>query len=200
VDAAQEVVRAARRLGLGTHLDGARLLNAAVAAEEPPRAWAARFDTATLCLSKGLGCPFGALVAGSSELMERARRLKQLFGGALRQSGVIAAAGLYALDHHVDRLAEDHAKARRLAEGLVAKGVPVDLEQVETNCVQIDGAGLGTPEILARLREAGVLLSETARPGVVRAVTHLDIGQRDVSRAVEAIAGALETSVPTSPG
>lgn len=200
VAAASEVVDAARGLGLAAHLDGARLLNAAVATGDAPRAWGTRFDTVTLCLSKGLGCPFGALLAGPSALMERAQRLKQMFGGALRQSGIVAAAGLYALDNHVERLADDHANARRLAEGLIAKGVAVDLEQVETNCVQIDGAaaGLTGPELIDRLREGGVLVSETARAGVVRAVTHLDVGAAEVDVATDVIAGALDASAATA--
>src|SRR5919108_352009 len=153
-----------------------------------------RFDTVTLCLSKGLGCPLGALLAGPEELMLKARRGKHLFGGAMRQAGIVAAAGVYALDHHVERLAEDHARARRLAESLAAAGLPVDLEQVETNFVQLDLGPLGIPrnEALDRLRdEAGVLLSTTVHPTVVRAVTHLDVSDADIEEASEAIPRAL---------
>ena len=155
-----------------------------------PAEIAARFDTVTLCLSKGLGCPLGALLAGSRELIERAWREKHLFGGAMRQAGIVAAAGVYALDHHVERLAEDNARARRLAEGLVAAGVPVDLERVETNFVQIDLAplGLDRAEALARLLDSGVGLSATIHPTVVRAVTHLEITDEDVDRASGLIA------------
>ena len=118
------------------------------------------FDTVTLCLSKGLGCPLGALLAGSRELIERAWREKHLFGGAMRQAGIVAAAGVYALDHHVERLADDHARARTLAEALHEAGMAVDLERVETNFVQIDLAPLGsTREALARLQAAEVGLS-----------------------------------------
>ena len=122
-------------------------------------------DTVTLCLSKGLGCPLGALIAGSHELMRRARVEKHRFGGAMRQAGIVAAAGLYALDHNVDRLAEDHARARRLAEGWAAAGLPVDLELVETNFVQVRVAELGLDEhdALERLRAEGVALSQTSR-------------------------------------
>src|SRR5919201_693135 len=134
---------ACRELGLALHLDGARLLNAAVASGESAAEIGAHFDTVTLCLSKGLGCPLGALVAGSRGLMVKARRLKHLFGGAMRQAGIVAAAGVYALEHNVERLAEDHRRARRLAEGLHRAGLPVDLEQVETNFVQIELAPLG---------------------------------------------------------
>ena len=143
LDELDEVVATARELGLAVHLDGARLLNAAVAQGVAPAAIASQFDTVTLCLSKGLGCPLGALLAGSADLMERAWREKHLFGGAMRQAGIVAAAGLYALDHHVERLADDHARARRLAEAWHAAGLPVDLEQVETNFVQLDVAPLG---------------------------------------------------------
>ena len=143
LDELDEVVATARELGLAVHLDGARLLNAAAALGVAPAEIAARFDTVTLCLSKGLGCPLGALLAGSRELIERAWREKHLFGGAMRQAGIVAAAGVYALDHHVERLAEDHARARRSRRRSLDAGVPVDLEQVETNFVQIDVAQLG---------------------------------------------------------
>ncbi|HEX4745508.1 MAG TPA: GntG family PLP-dependent aldolase [Gaiellaceae bacterium] len=188
-----EAVTAAREAGLAVHLDGARLLNASTALGIAPVEIAGRFDTVTICLSKGLGCPLGALLAGSNELMERAWREKHLFGGAMRQAGIVAAAGLYALDHHIERLADDHARARRLAEALHAAGVPVDLEQVETNFVQVDLAPLGleTPEALTRLRAEGVGLSTTPHPRVLRAVTHLEIADEDIAVAAEAIPRAL---------
>jgi threonine aldolase len=171
------VIGICRELGLSVHLDGARVLNASVASGVPAAEIAAPFDTVTLCLSKGLGCPLGALVAGSSDLMLRARRFKHQFGGAMRQAGIVAAAGVYALDHNVERLADDHARARRLAEGLVAAGVSVDLARVETNFVQVNVGELGLEgsDGLARLAEAGVGLSATPHRGVVRAVTHLGI-------------------------
>src|SRR5205085_2781887 len=153
----RELVATCRELGLTIHLDGARVLNAAVASGVQAAVIAEQFDTVTLCLSKGLGCPLGALVAGSHDLMRRARRFKHQFGGAMRQAGIVAAAGVYALDHNVERLAEDHARARQLAEGLQAAGVPVDLEQVETNFVQINvGAlDLDASDALARLAAEG---------------------------------------------
>src|SRR5262249_58047909 len=128
-------------------------------------------------LSKGLGCPLGALLAGSHELIERAWREKHLFGGAMRQAGIVAAAGSYALDHHVSGLARDHARARDLADALHAAGIPVDLEQVETNFVQIEVAPLGleAAEALARLKAGGVGLSATIHPTIIRAVTHLAV-------------------------
>jgi threonine aldolase len=193
LDALDDVVGAARELDLSVHLDGARLLNAATAQGVEPAVIASRFDTVTLCLSKGLGCPLGALLAGSRELVERAWREKHLFGGAMRQAGVVAAAGVYALDHHVERLADDHARARRLAESLASAGVSVDLDRVETNFVQVDLASLHleTGEALARLREAGVGLSATIHPTVIRAVTHLHVTDEDVSEASRLIPGAL---------
>ena len=189
----REVAAAARELELALHLDGARLLNAAVAAGVPAAAYGREFDTVTLCLSKGLGCPLGALLAGSRELMYGARRLKHLFGGAMRQAGMMAAAGLYALDHHVERLADDHANARRLAEGLAAAGLPVDPARVESNFVLLDTAPLGltVEATIARLEAEGVRLSSAAAPGVLRAVTHLDVTAADVESAVAGAARAL---------
>ena len=188
-----DVVNASRELDLKLHLDGARLLNASTATDVSPAEYGRRFDTVTLCLSKGLGCPLGALLACSDELSFKARRGKHLFGGAMRQAGVVASAGLYALDNNVERLAEDHARARRLAEALDAAGVPVELEQVETNFVQVDVGPLGLTrsEALARLKEHGVLLSTTVWPTKLRAVTHLDVSDEDVDAAIEAMARAL---------
>jgi threonine aldolase len=189
----REVVTEARGLGLSVHLDGARILNAAVASGLPASTYGREFDTVTICLSKGLGCPLGALLATSAERIEKARRLKHLFGGAMRQAGIVAAAGIFALEHHVDRLAEDHENARHLGEGLVEAGVPIDLAQVETNFVLVDvrPLGLETEDALARLQAESVLLSAASRPGVLRAVTHLDVGREDVERAIAGIARAL---------
>jgi threonine aldolase len=175
---------------LALHLDGARLVNAAVATRLAPAEIGREFDTVTICFSKGLGCPLGALIAGPSGLMLRARRGKHLFGGAMRQAGIVAAAALYALDHHVDRIADDHARARRLAEGLVEAGVGVDLDQVETNFVQID-VGPDRAGAIDAMKREGVLVSTTVHPTVVRAVTHLDIGDDEVTAAIDAIPRAL---------
>src|SRR4029079_18257057 len=130
------VVEGARSRGLRTHRDGARLMNAVVASGIDAASWAGRFDSAWVDFTKGLGAPVGACLAGSAELISEAWRYKQMWGGAMRQAGVIAAAGLYALDHHVDRLADDHANARRLAEGLAEiDGITIDPATVETNIV-----------------------------------------------------------------
>jgi threonine aldolase len=174
-------VEAARSRGAAVHLDGARLFNASVAAAVEPSAWGALADTVTICFSKGLGCPFGAILAGPAETVERAWEGKFLFGGALRQSGIAAAAMLYALDHHVTRLADDHARARRLAEG-----IGVDPATVETNFVPIPDE----PGLTERLLERGVGVSGL-RPGWLRAVTHLGVGDDDIDRAIERIQEVL---------
>jgi threonine aldolase len=184
------IVATCREHELAAHLDGARLVNAAVACGVEPARIGGAFDTVTLCFSKGLGCPLGALIAGSPELMHAARRGKHFFGGAMRQAGIVAAAALYALDHHVDRIADDHARARRLGEGLAGAGVKVDLEQVETNFVQID-VGPDRADAIERLKQHGVLVSTTVHSTVVRAVTHLDITDDDIETALAAIPAAL---------
>jgi threonine aldolase len=196
LDELRAVAATARELGLRVHLDGARLLNAAVASGTPAAEIAGLADTVTLCLSKGLGAPLGALIAGSHQLMRRARVEKHRFGGAMRQAGIVAAAGLFALDHNVERLAEDHARARRLAEGWAADGLPIDLELVETNFVQVRVAELGIDEhdALERVRAQGVALSQT-KPGILRAVTHLDLTDEDVEHALTAVPAALGAQV-----
>jgi threonine aldolase len=198
IEELEAVTRAARERGLVAHLDGARLLNAAVAMGVPAARIGGLFDTVTLCLSKGLGCPLGALLAGSEEAIGRAWREKHLFGGAMRQAGIVAAAGVYALEHHVDRLADDHARARRLAEGWHAAGLPIDLAQVQTNFVQLDvGAiGLARDAALTTLRDGGVGLSSTIHPTIVRAVTHLDVDDDGIERAIELAPRALGAGIP----
>jgi threonine aldolase len=179
LDEFRATVEAARERGAAVHLDGARLFNAAVGAGVEPRTWAALADSVTICFSKGLGCALGAVLAGSAALIERAWESKYLFGGALRQSGVIAAAMLYALDHNVERLADDHARARRLAEAIGA-------EPPETNFVSIPDE----PGLEDRLREQGVLVGNL-RPGWLRAVTHLGIGDDDIDVAIGALQEVL---------
>jgi threonine aldolase len=184
LDDFRATLEAARSRGASVHLDGARLFNASVAAGVEPAAWGALADTVTICFSKGLGCPFGAILAGSAEKIEQAWEGKFLFGGALRQSGIASAAMLYALDHHVERLSEDHARARRLADG-----IGIDPATVETNFVPIpDEPGLR--ERLAE-REVGV---GGLRPGWLRAVTHLDVDDDDIDQAIERMQVVL--SVP----
>jgi threonine aldolase len=183
------VLAIAREHGLRTHLDGARLMNAAVASGIDAADWARGFDSAWLDFTKGLGAPVGACLAGSAELITEAWRWKQMLGGAMRQSGIVAAAGLYALDHHVDRLADDHARARRLAEGLAGlPGVTIDAATVETNIV-IFGVP-DAPAFCAELEREGVGMLPVG-PHRVRAVTHLDVDDEGVERALDAAAGAL---------
>jgi threonine aldolase len=201
LDELRAVAATARELGLAVHLDGARLFNAAVAAGIPAAEYGRLADSVTVCFSKGLGCPLGAILASSRERIEEAWRGKFLFGGALRQAGVVAAAMLYALDHHVDRLAEDHRRARLLAEALAENGAPVDVDAVETNFIGLDVASLGLQltEARERIKEEGVLVG-VLRPGVVRIATYLGVTDEDVERASEAIPRALgvltRTGVP----
>jgi len=192
----ERVVQTARELGLAVHLDGARLLNAAVASGVPPAECGRLADTVTVCFSKGLGCPLGAVLACSRERMEAAWAGKFLFGGAMRQAGIVAAAALYALEHHVDRLAEDHARARRLAERLAEAGLPVDVAAVETNFIGIDVGSMGIAEsdAQARIAEEGVLVGRL-RPGVLRVATYLGVTDEDVERAAVAIPRALVGAV-----
>jgi threonine aldolase len=176
---------AARSRGAAVHLDGARLFNASIAAGIEAAAWGALADTVTICFSKGLGCPFGAVLAGSAETIERAWEGKFLFGGALRQSGIAAAAMLYALDHHVERLAEDHARAKRLAQG-----IGIDPATAETNFVPIpDEPGLRERLLEREIRVGGL------RPGWLRAVTHLDVGDDEIEQAVERMQEVLSVHV-----
>jgi threonine aldolase len=192
------VVEKARDLGLAVHLDGARLLNASVASGVATAEYGRLSDTVTLCFSKGLGCPLGAVLASSSDRIEQAWRQKFLFGGAMRQAGIVAAAALHALDHHVDRLADDHRRARRLASGLDEAGLPVETEAVETNFVGIDVEPLGMDEreAAARIAEQGVRVGYM-RPGTLRAATYLGIEDDDIERAIELIPRALRTLVRT---
>jgi threonine aldolase len=183
----QAVCAMAHRHGLVTHLDGARLLNAVVATGIPANTYAEVFDSAWIDLSKGLGCPVGAVLAGSRPFIKDARRLKHLFGGAMRQAGIIAAAGVYALEHHVARLAEDHEHATMLAQALAAlPAVHLNPTDVETNIVVFDvgASGRGAEELSQLLEEAGVRVSVMGRTKL-RAVTHLDVSRSDVERAIE---------------
>jgi threonine aldolase len=178
------VLAVAREHGLSTHLDGARLMNAVVASGVRARDWASGFDTAWIDFTKGLGAPVGAALAGSRELIAEAWRLKQRIGGAMRQAGIVAAAGLYALDHHVERLAEDHTRARRLADGLAQlPGVSIAPATVDTNIVVFEvGDAAGFTGELAR---SGVGMGPMG-PRRVRAVTHLDVSDADIELALQA--------------
>ena len=179
--------------GLKTHMDGARLFNASVATGVSPRAFAEPFDSVWIDLSKGLGCPVGAVLAGSQEFIDRAWRWKHAFGGAMRQSGVLAAAGTYALEHHIDRLADDHANARLLAEGLqTIPGIRLDPGMPETNILFFDTTegGVEPKDFVAKLLAAGVRTGFISRR--VRAVTHLDVTRDDIRRAVDVVRSTLK--------
>jgi len=188
----QAVTDVARRHRLSTHLDGARLMNAVVASGVAAREWAAPFDSAWIDFTKGLGAPVGAALAGSREFIAEAWRLKQQMGGAMRQAGIIAAGGVYALRHHVKRLAEDHANARRLAEGLAAlPGVRLDPATVETNIVFFDvGGPLDAPAVVEQLLARGVRMGAMGAR-TIRAVTHLDVSAEQIERALEAARAVL---------
>jgi threonine aldolase len=176
----KDAAAAARERGLALHLDGARLWNAVVATGVPAARWAEPFDTASFCLSKGLGAPVGSLVCGSAAVIRRVHRARKLLGGGMRQAGILAAAGLHALEHHVARLADDHARARRLADGLERLGFAVD-PPPETNIVLFrveDGAGF-----LRETRARGLLVNPVTE-GRFRAVTHLDVSEADVDGAL----------------
>ncbi len=182
----EEMAQAARALGLALHLDGARLWNAAVALEVAPHIVAEPFDSVTLCLSKGLGCPMGAILAGSQSFIEEAWRAKQMLGGSLRQSGMLAAAGLYALDHNIERLREDQENAQMLAQGLSEiKSVCIDISAVQSNLVFFSVAGMTAAQAQEQLRMYGVRVSGDGNR--LRAVTHLDIARRDITLALAAM-------------
>jgi threonine aldolase len=184
------ICKAAHERGLRTLCDGARLFNAAAATGKSLAELAAPFDIVTVALSKGLGCPVGSLIAGSRDDMVRARRVRRMFGGALRQSGILAAAGLYALDNHLSRLPEDHANARLIGERLAAvPGVKLDLETVQSNIVvfRLEENAPDAATVVARAKDEGVLVNAFAAR-TVRAVTHLNVTRNDCVRGAEILA------------
>ena len=180
-----EVAAVAREAGLKVHLDGARLWNASVAAGVPEKDYAAHFDSVSVCFSKGLGAPVGSALAGTREFIARARRFRKMFGGGMRQAGIIAAGALYALEHHRERLAEDHANARRLAEGLARlAGLEIDPATVETNIVVFLVKSMPAPRLIERMGKVGVLM--LARDSTsIRAVTNLDVTRAQIEEAIE---------------
>jgi len=185
----REVGVLAHRLGLSVHLDGARLWNAAIATGQPLQIFAETADTVSVCLSKGLGAPAGSVVATSADLAPKLRRLRKRLGGGMRQAGVLAAAGLWALDHNLDRLAEDHANAKRLAHDLQAvDGLRV--EEPETNLVFVGVPGDDAEALLAELRSEGVLAGADG-PSRIRLVTHLGVDEAACRRAASVIASRI---------
>jgi threonine aldolase len=193
---AVEICAAAHAAGVASYLDGARLFNASVASGISLAELARPFDLVSVALSKGLGCPVGSVLAGSADVISHAVRARRMFGGAMRQSGILAAAGLYALDHHLGQLADDHANARLIAELLAAlPGVALDLATVQTNIV-VFSLDPGLPDaatIVGLVKEAGVLVSALG-PRTIRAVTHRDLSRPDCARAANLLAAVIEQS------
>jgi len=191
----EAVTRRARELGLTLHLDGARLWNAAVATGLAPKIIAAPFDSVSVCFSKGLGAPVGSALCGSRELVTRARRARKMLGGGMRQIGILAAGALYALEHHRERLAEDHENAAAIARDLADEpGVRVDVARVQTNIVMVDVPGVPAAKVVDAARAAGVLVSGFG-PERLRLVTHLDVaktareGGRRLAKAIASVRG-----------
>lgn len=183
-----EIYRLAKSKGLLLHLDGARLWNASMATGIKPEEYAQWADSVSVCLSKGLGAPIGSLVAGSKSFIDRVHRFRKMFGGGMRQAGIIAAAGIYALDHHIERLKDDHQNARRLAVGLKEfKGVSIDPKHVETNIVIFDvsNTGMTGAQVGEAMKKEGVLIHAFSRTQI-RLVTHLDITSEDIETALKA--------------
>lgn len=180
----QEMGAFVAECGLKLHLDGARLFNAAVASETPVEVIAAPFDSISICLSKGLGAPVGSLLVGSHDFIARARRLRKMLGGGMRQAGILAQAGLFALEQHVTRLADDHRRAKRLAEGLAAlPGIELDLSLVQSNMVFLRLREGKSAPLLAFMKERGILFSGY---GELRLVTHLQINDDDIEEVIDA--------------
>lgn len=187
------ICAAARKRRVPTYLDGARLFNVTAATGTPLKELAAPFDLASVALSKGLGCPIGSVLAGSAELIAKATRQRRMFGGAMRQSGIVAAAGLYALEHNLQRLGEDHANARHIAERIAGlPSVDLDLATVQTNIVifRLKAGGPDAAAVVAAARDKGVLLSQFAAR-TVRVTTHLDVDRKQCTRAADVIAKAV---------
>lgn len=182
------ISKLARSRGLSLHLDGARLWNACVASGIKPSEVAQYADSVSVCLSKGLGAPIGSLVASSAAFVDRLHRFRKMFGGGMRQVGIIAAAGIYALDHHVERLKEDHQNAKCLAVGVSGlKGVGINPDHVETNIVIFDvtGTGKSAPEVAEAMKKQGVLIHPFGKMQI-RCVTHLDVSREEIEKALEA--------------
>jgi threonine aldolase len=189
----EDVSRDAHRSGMRVHIDGARVFNAALAIDATVREIASSGDTITFCLSKGLGCPVGSVFCGTRESVAQARHWRKMLGGSMRQAGVVAAAGVYALDNMVDRLAEDHTHARTLAEGLAeVPGISIDLTRVQSNLVVFDVEGMAVPAFLEACAAGGVKGGSPGR-SKVRLVTHYGIDGADVQEALRVVEGVLSS-------
>jgi threonine aldolase len=189
-----EIREVATRRNLRMHMDGARLWNACVAANISPAEYVAPFDSVSVCLSKALGCPVGSMVAGPKDFIRKVHRFRKMMGGGMRQIGFLAAAGIYALDHHIDRLEEDHRKAKKLAQGLATvKNLSIRPDEVATNILYFDTspAERTAQEVVAACRARGVLLHPTAKTRI-RCVTHLDVSFDEIDRALQIIGEVMK--------
>jgi threonine aldolase len=192
VELIEKVADVARDAKLNLHLDGARLWNASVASGIPEKEYAKYFDSVNVCFSKGLGAPVGSALAGSAKLVDRARRFRKQFGGGMRQAGIIAAGALYALEHHRDRLAEDHTNAKQLAAGIAdLPGIELDVRDVETNIVLFKINSIPAKELAERLYEKGVYVLALG-PDIIRAVTYLNVSNKQIKDAVDIFKKVLE--------
>jgi threonine aldolase len=195
---AEAIADLCRERRLLIHLDGARLWNAAVATVRSERDLAAPFDTVNVCLSKGLGAPAGSVLAGPTETIQRAHRFRKMFGGGMRQVGILAAAGLYALDHHRPLLADDHHNARRLAEEIASvPGFAVNMESVQTNIVMFDSVERDVPSVLDTLRSEGILMVQFG-PRTIRATTHHDVSSANIDRVIDVFHKRFHPSITTT--
>jgi len=188
-----ELRKLADRHGILIHVDGARIFNAAVGLGVDVKELAKDADSLTFCLSKGLACPFGSIIVGSAAFIGKCRKMRQMVGGGMRQAGIMAAAGVAALNQMVSRLAEDHANARFLAEGLVKAGLIVDLARVQTNMVFVDASqcAIGANQLVAKMREARIIVNSPNNKGVFRMVTHYGITPEDIRETVSVVSGLV---------
>jgi len=185
----EDIHKLAKQRGLRMHLDGARLFNASVASGIEAREYARYFDSVSFCLSKGLGCPVGSLVTGPAQLIDSVHRFRKMYGGGMRQAGILAAAGIYALDHNVARLERDHDNAKKLAQALhTIQGISINCEEIETNILifNVTGTGLSAQEIVTRLQKQKVLMLPVSKTSI-RAVTHLNVDEEDIDHAITVI-------------
>jgi threonine aldolase len=190
----QHIRKVADAHGVPMHLDGARLFNAVVASGIEVEKWADPFESVSICLSKGLGAPVGSVLVGSHDFIDRARRVRKRFGGGMRQGGILAAAGIFALENNIDRLVEDHQNARRLAEAVnEIDGFSVDLSTVQTNIVMVNvtRTGLSEIEVTDRLNDAGVFVNPFG-PGNIRVVTHLDVTSEQIEESIKTFERILD--------
>lgn len=186
LDEVKRIRKVCDEQGLALHLDGARIFNAMAIDGTRPSDWGAPFDSISICLSKGLGAPVGSVLVGNKAFIHEARRVRKRFGGGMRQVGIIAAAGLHALDHHVTRLADDHARAERLEQALRGRAFVASMMPVQTNIVVFTVKGMDVADLLSRFRKENIAAVQFG-PGMVRMVTHLDISDADIDKVIAAI-------------